>query len=56
LSVLFRVAALVLFILAAVFAFGWVGHASIGDVLGYIAGGLAFWVASTLDTSPVLGR
>lgn len=47
LNALLRVAALVLFILAAIFAF-LVDSISGTDILGLIAAGLACWVGSTL--------
>lgn len=44
-NVLLRVAALVLFILAAVFAF--VTDSDVETILGLISAGLAAWVGST---------
>lgn len=38
---LLLVAALVLFILAAILAFGWIGHADVTDLLGLLGAGLA---------------
>ena len=44
-----RIAALVLFILAAILAFGWFGSdADALDVIGIACLGLAAWVGSTL--------
>jgi Sec-independent protein secretion pathway component TatC len=45
---LLLVAALVLFVLGAVLAFGVVGSASLAQVLGLACAGLACWVASLL--------
>jgi hypothetical protein len=45
-SLLLRVAALVLFILAALFFFG-VGNVGVETIFGLQASGLACWVAST---------
>lgn len=47
LNSLLRIAALVLFILAAIFAF-LVDSISGSDILGMIGAGLACWVGSTL--------
>lgn len=44
----FQVAALVLFILAAILAWGIVGSADALDVLGLACAGLACWVAAGL--------
>jgi hypothetical protein len=47
---LLRIAALVLFIVAALAL--WVANMSIADALGLVAVGLACWVASTLPMPP----
>jgi hypothetical protein len=39
------------FLFATLAGFGWVLTWDLGTVLGLIAAGLGFWVASTLDTS-----
>lgn len=46
-SLLIRIAALVAFILAALFAFG-VGSYGTDSILGWISVGLALWVGSTV--------
>ena len=48
---LFRIAAFVCFLLAAFAAFGWGINWQLSTVIGLIAAGLGFWIASTLDTS-----
>ncbi len=45
-SILLRVAALVLFILAAVFV--WATSTTLDNIVALVAAGLACWVASTL--------
>jgi hypothetical protein len=47
----FKLAAFVCFLFATLAGFGWVLTWDLGTVLGLIAAGLGFWVASTLDTS-----
>ncbi len=46
-SVILRVAALVLFVLAALFFFG-LGSVDVDTVFGLVSVGLSAWVASTL--------
>jgi len=48
-SVLLRVAALVLFIIGGLLAFNVFGNATIGDLFGLELAGLACWVASGID-------
>jgi hypothetical protein len=47
-SFLLRIAALVLFIVAALLGFG-VGDVSLPTIVGVVSVGLACWVASSLD-------
>lgn len=47
LSIVFRIAALVVFIITALLAFG-LGTVSLSTVVGLVAVGLACWVASTI--------
>jgi hypothetical protein len=49
-SVVLRIAALVLFIVAAIFV--WATNRSVGDAVGFVAAGLGCWVASTLPLPP----
>jgi hypothetical protein len=49
-SLLLRIAALVLFIVAAVGL--WVTDLAVGDAAGLVACGLGAWVASTLPLGP----
>jgi hypothetical protein len=53
-SLLLRVAALVLFILAALFFFG-LGNVSLSTIFGLQASGLACWVASTFPFPAMQG-
>ena len=53
---LFRLAALVVWVIAAGCAFGWWLHATQNTVLGLVASGLALYVAAELDTSGRLTR
>lgn len=48
---LFRVVALVLFIIAGVLAFGWVGDGTLLQVLGLDSFGLAAWCLSSFGLS-----
>lgn len=48
---LFRVAALVLFILASVLGFGWIGDATVPQVLGLGFAGLACWCVSSFGVT-----
>lgn len=50
---LLHLVAVILLVIATVLAFGWIGNASIGDVLGYGFAGVACFVAS-LFTPPVV--
>jgi hypothetical protein len=43
---LLRLAAIVLFVLAALSGFDWLVHTSLGTLLGLVAAGLACWCAS----------
>jgi hypothetical protein len=54
-SSLLRIIALVLFVIAGVLAFGWIGNTNAFDLLGYIAFGLASWIASTMVPDTVRG-
>lgn len=49
-----RVAALVLFIIAGILSFGWIGDATIPQIIGLDSFGLACWVAAgvTLPRAP----